>query len=1160
MACGKRTASVTMHLPTMTANIDNFTSFLVHVIDGEYKNYCERSERLELWDIVRHGLCDPHQVGNRGCLLKAISSGSEFIEKILNTIFPGLPLGAAIKLSLLLQRANESRSIVERSNSAAFQHQLSAATNQLKNSDLKRLWIAWIKGEVKMKEFFAILGSLLKSRRIRVTDYVQASDQILHQTGHLSAVTDPNLPRYDLSLKIPKASVYSIHSITSFVGNDGFETLRFSYRGEDEKWQLFTALRETNISIHSKVFNTDKLRPVTSSQNILWSLLTPEDTGCTSSQQSTGCNMLKIPAQGAEAVVIFIQSLQKTRTSMLEITNILCVDGEIIASTPSTSVQLVIVAEGCYVGRVEDEWQNDLFGDSVDARSEMAKVDVHNNNSPNASGHDDNNNIIIPDYSWRANTFLLNMICTEDYSILTSIVPLTNTLLGDQRVVGIKLQRDWVFMYGMHGLCAVHQTNKCFPRLRKTSRLVPDTTLMGQSAAQNEQRFHSHSSIVTRVDVSNDANVFVSGDNQGKLCVWMTTTGVSKDSTEEAYFPEFRLVQWFNNKRHDHDRRRTKDICEPPLRNSSCVQMLRLSPSTEIIVAAIGTQLQLFHRQLVFQPSTTCTALSIYATLDIQEHCFALYDVSFDHQAALTIWRVSSPLEFSTIPEHNFITLTMWKHFDPSMRNHYPRGADAETSSTDNLERNLVQDQCSPGYLAFDVDADAVEDSKTLEQRRTLRSSLSAPPFSHREEALSSPMVSARTRASTRSGCEISGFASIGGELIPILEAVQLSLHVQPPRDVPSPQPGLSLESDELSSFLAIDERDAQFLHVMTTMFGRNDLLFRRYEDLLAVLAAAFQPPSVYMVSTAMDISRESLLDMLTGPLSVILQYERLSEQLEVIRLAPKYCGLLRWLTSTHPSRLTAPHTYWIDVSIGHNLLCAMYLRFCGNKSIAVEHPWQTYLQTYGPYHLRRASRGLRYLTQHIRKIDETANIKQYLPHQIGYISGLQEIYARRVGLSGTIPREIGELRELRVLSMGNNRLTGPLPENLCQLEHLQRIVLHQNNLVGEVPASLGELGCIVNLAGNPRLEYGPDVPAVERQALVELFHVTKGHRWTNRTHWCTSKPVCKWYKVGVLSSHVHSLVMSSNNMEGVLPPAIGRLVHLRMIELATMPRKDLGL
>ena len=47
---------------------------------------------------------------------------------------------------------------------------------------------------------------------------------------------------------------------------------------------------------------------------------------------------------------------------------------------------------------------------------------------------------------------------------------------------------------------------------------------------------------------------------------------------------------------------------------------------------------------------------------------------------------------------------------------------------------------------------------------------------------------------------------------------------------------------------------------------------------------------------------------------------------------------------------------------------------------------------------------------------------------------------------------------------------------------------------------------------------------------------------------------VSKWYKVGVLTSHVHSIVMSSNNMEGKLPHTIGHLSQLRMIELATMP------
>jgi hypothetical protein len=73
---------------------------------------------------------------------------------------------------------------------------------------------------------------------------------------------------------------------------------------------------------------------------------------------------------------------------------------------------------------------------------------------------------------------------------------------------------------------------------------------------------------------------------------------------------------------------------------------------------------------------------------------------------------------------------------------------------------------------------------------------------------------------------------------------------------------------------------------------------------------------------------------------------------------------------------------------------------------------------------------------------------------------------------------------------MGNNHLSGELPETLGNLRNLQRIVLHQNNLRGPVPPALGELGCIVNLAGNPLLHHGEDVPSGERKALVELFQV----------------------------------------------------------------------
>lgn len=232
--------------------------------------------------------------------------------------------------------------------------------------------------------------------------------------------------------------------------------------------------------------------------------------------------------------------------------------------------------------------------------------------------------------------------------------------------------------------------------------------------------------------------------------------------------------------------------------------------------------------------------------------------------------------------------------------------------------------------------------------------------------------------------------------------------------------------------------------------------------------------------------------------------------------------------------------------------LCSSFYFYTLN--IAVDHPWQQYLRTYGPTHLRKSNRGLRKYTSNIRKIDETSGIKGILPYQLGYVTGLQELYARRVGLCSKIPSEFGELSQLRVLSMGNNQLSGPLPKSLGGLTSLQRIVLHQNKLSGEVPSELGKLGCIVNLAGNPGLKHGAEVPAEEREALEEVFRSTDGSQWTNRARWMTSEPVSTWYKVGVLASHVHSIVMSSNNMVGKLPESIGKLTHLRMIELATMP------
>lgn len=223
---------------------------------------------------------------------------------------------------------------------------------------------------------------------------------------------------------------------------------------------------------------------------------------------------------------------------------------------------------------------------------------------------------------------------------------------------------------------------------------------------------------------------------------------------------------------------------------------------------------------------------------------------------------------------------------------------------------------------------------------------------------------------------------------------------------------------------------------------------------LAAICAAAtFQPPTMALIAAAFELDNDAMLERLqhNDVFSHLLQLSHESVGgSPIITASSSHPSILKWLCS--PCRIG--EEWWIDMSQGHNHLCLLYLRYCSNKSVAVEHSCQEYLRTYGCSHLRNCSRDLRTLTGSIRKIDETAGIKGTIPRQVGWISGLQELYARRVGLYGKIPNEIGELTSLRVLSMGNNQLTGPLPDTLSRLKSLQRIVLHQNRLFGVVPPS----------------------------------------------------------------------------------------------------------
>lgn len=74
-------------------------------------------------------------------------------------------------------------------------------------------------------------------------------------------------------------------------------------------------------------------------------------------------------------------------------------------------------------------------------------------------------------------------------------------------------------------------------------------------------------------------------------------------------------------------------------------------------------------------------------------------------------------------------------------------------------------------------------------------------------------------------------------------------------------------------------------------------------------------------------------------------------------------------------------------------------------------------------------------------------------------------------------------------------------------------------------------------------------VDSVERAALVALYKATDGDNWTNKTNWCSDKPISEWYGVGK-DFYGLSLSLWGNNLKGRLPIELTNLNNLNGLYL----------
>lgn len=895
--------------------------------------------------------------------------------------------------------------------------------------------------------------------------------------------------------------------------------------------------------------------------------------------------------------VLEIGGIIEFERAHLEIIQVQCFDAH---STFPTCMKFVLVVQGRW-GKL---LRNEELTDADELLLNEGKTELGDSNeideSPNSANNEHNSQPqIIPDYSLPGQYFLLYGDIHGDICSIGTLVALENTLFPDQIPVGVKLVSSTSgFIYGTNALLASFSLNDqpySVPHYWSTresmstssfdfhysltaSLLVKDNLIFDESQLKNStiSTTHAFDSSIINIDFSPNSQRLISIDNSGTIVLWCLNNFQYQMVGNPFSIPaRYVLKNAVFGPSGDHLFLFIKD----------CLLLMKINVSTN------NSPLNYECIPVLEQKSF----LDLQLEGNLCHYCVHSpnHRLKTDQQEKEEIFqlvRLSAQMKSSMYS--TAMILTMWQHQNidsfPSKVQSYSAFSAPQLSSP-SLPASSSQHFCHRKEVSSSETDQSVTFLTDIPSHATIFKETEIRNDANHGIGNISP-----NQVDSEDLNENLNFMIYENEIVPIFPAIvslnmslldassqmalsndqQNSFSESPKESVVFNSTPFQLHDNNVTNNDDVIPENAKFLmnwlkysyFMRKTFHHDRSELFLKWKRLFAILAAFFQSPSLQLVSTILEISLIELENFLSIELKeiclIVPNYPNttatatttpMHRNSYLIILKDEYKGFFKWLTNnTIPYRIG--QEFWIDISLGHNLLTAFYLKHFGNKSVAIENTWCNYLQVYGSSHLRKSSRGLKLLTTMIRKIDETANIKHFLPHQIGYVSGLQEIYARRVGLSGKLPNTLGELKYLRVLSMGNNSLTGELPQSLGNLKLLQRIVLHQNNLIGNVPNSLDSLGCIVNLAGNPRLKHGNDVPLVERQALIDIFVQTNGYKWITKTNWNTQKPICKWYKVGVLSSHVHSLVMSSNGMEGSLPSSIQYLSHLRMIELATMP------
>lgn len=201
-------------------------------------------------------------------------------------------------------------------------------------------------------------------------------------------------------------------------------------------------------------------------------------------------------------------------------------------------------------------------------------------------------------------------------------------------------------------------------------------------------------------------------------------------------------------------------------------------------------------------------------------------------------------------------------------------------------------------------------------------------------------------------------------------------------------------------------------------------------------------------------------------------------------------------------------------------------------------------------------------------------NLAGPIPAAIGLLDSLELLDLRANALTGPVPAAVGRMRDLGALFLDDNPgLTGPLPPGMGNMSRLRNLYLGNTRLRGPIPAAFAALRLDRFFAQGTGLclqrslvawhgaiaETGGTLPCIpdtaDREVLVTLYDETRGGRWNSSRNWLEGS-VNAWEGVTTdEDGFVTGIHLVNNRMTGSIPPELGRLAKLTVLNLG---RNDL--